>query len=346
MSKSIPRPVLFVGEGHILSFTDHDAILQTLDRDTNSNGIFMAKERFEKNLDAWNSVPLIFVDGEHAEHPKPDAFDRDPDAELKRIGGRILDGHASDTRIELAGHPRLMCTLSIDDETVNAGIEAGEISISTGMTVPHDDKTLLGDVTPHHILFFKEGPTSQPGDQGAFILNTDDQEKGLRAKLLELLGVKPGKVENMAPAKPDKKEEENMAEKELDKLADTERKLAETQLAFTAAKGESAAKDAEIARLKAENLAFAQKEKDAKWLGFVAKHVPPGMVAGEKEKDARKEFEADPLAFMEKVLEFKAANPETKQSGMEFTKGAKPKKIEDALADVGVPAIIDMNGGD
>ena len=222
------QSVYFVGEGHILSYQEHDAILQTLDRA--SKGIFLGKDFFVKNLDAWNNVPLIYG----PDHVEPSAYNADPSKELDRVKARLIDGHVSGASIELTGHPRLMATLNIDDAEVEEGIEAGMISISTAFLAQRDDKQLLGDVQPHHILFFLEEPGVQPGDKGAFILNTDDHDKTLRAKLLDMLGIKASKVEHSEPAVEPEKEKNDMAEKELEaKLAEEGKRAEANRLLFT-----------------------------------------------------------------------------------------------------------------
>lgn len=146
-------------------FRSHDAILQTLDRA--SKGLFLAKECYQPTLDAWKGVPLIFAQ----EHPDPEAFDKNPQAELRRIKGRLV-GECMDAWIDRVGHPRLMGELGIIDPEVENGIGKGLISLSTGLRNRHPEGERLQEaVDPHHILLFVEGGEDMPGDKGAFILN-------------------------------------------------------------------------------------------------------------------------------------------------------------------------------
>ena len=334
-------PVLFTAPQPLL-FVEHDAILQTLDR--KSNGVFLTKEHFEPTVDAWNDVPLIFAQ----EHPDPEKWNRDPEAELKRVKGRLVDGRARDTRIELTGHPRLMTVFDLHDKEIEDGIENGEISTSNGFWAKHDDK-LLGTVRPHHILFFREkrdGPV--PGDGGAFILNTTDEAKQERITPIERL-----KAMLLGGSEREKDHEEviDMADEALKEmlaaartdLAKAQETIAKLQEQLAGMGAASKEKDEEIANLKQANLEFVKRERDAEWEDFKSKHIPPGMIAGDKEKEARKLFDERPLAFMSRVLEFrKDSADEDGEEPMEFTTGkGKPRKVkvEDQLAEMGIPSL-------
>lgn len=334
-------PVLFTAPQPLL-FVEHDAILQTLDRA--SNGVYLGKEFFEPTVSEWDAVPLIFAQG----HPDPRKWDADPEAELKRINGRLVNGRARGTRIELTGHPRLMTVFDLHDDEVEDGIAAGKISTSNGFWAKHDDK-LLDTVRPHHILFFREvqgGP--EPGDGGAFILNTD-AEKQERINLIERLralllgGSERQEVANMADEA--LKEMLAAAREDLAKAQDTIAKL-QAQLAEAGAASEG--KDEEIAQLKKQNMEFLQKAKDEKWASFKARRIPPGMVAdAEKEKAARAEFEADPLTFMDKLMELKADPADDGAEPMQYTApGKKPAKVADELAAMGIPSLSFTSGGE
>lgn len=349
----MPRPDRYTGAPTRLSYTgtsftgnEHEAILQTLER--KSNGLFLPLDAYMPTVKDWAGIPLIFA--QH--HPDPEAYDADPVAELKRIGGRLV-GSCLDAWIDRTGHPRLMGRLGVSDSGVEDGIEDGAISLSTGLfNLRPDGDRLEEPAKPHHILLFVEGGKDLPGDLGTFILNQKgadmaEDDKELMARLRAFF-----KREESGEQRG--REEREMAEvKELEaKLATKDQELADAKLAFTqlqtkmAEMGEAVkAKDAEIAGLRTERASFLQKEKDAKWAAFKGKHVPPGMVAGDKEKEARESYEKDPVAFMEGILEFREKAPadsDDSANGVQFTAG-KPKaravKFEDQLREVGVPCI-------
>ncbi|MFA5313035.1 MAG: hypothetical protein WC375_06960, partial [Methanomassiliicoccales archaeon] len=115
---------MFITDSMSLMVAEHDSILQTLDRE--SKGVFLDKEHFAPTAKAWDTVPLILAQ----EHPIPAAYDKDPEAELKRIGGRVIKGNASGTHIETNGHPRLMTTFKLEDAEIEEGIAKGKISTS------------------------------------------------------------------------------------------------------------------------------------------------------------------------------------------------------------------------
>lgn len=324
----------FYTAGAILRFQEHESILQTLDRKVGK--LFLAKEAYEPSLDAWNDVPLIFAQ----DHPEPAAYDKDPEAELKRINGRVLEGSASNTRIEITGHPRLMTTFQLKDGEVEKGINDGKVSISVAFLAKQSDGK-LASVQPHHILFFIENGKDLPGDGGAFILNKAETKEDKLALIDRFRAWVAGGLENTETSG-----DTDMGDtKELEaKLAQATGELADAKLAFTKLKGEfdeaGKAKDKRIGELEAELVAFKSKEKDAKWAVFKAKHVPPGMVEGDKEAKARAEFESDPYSFMEKVLEFKAEEPEGDGAEpMKFTATkakAREKDVDAELNKLGV----------
>lgn len=91
------------------------------------------------------------------------------------------------------------------------------------------------------------------------------------------------------------------------------------------------AKNAKIEALTAENAAMSAKiaaaevaVKDAKWTEFRNKHVPPGWLAKEgSEAEQRKEFESDPIAYANKILESKrASTPAAPSEGTSYANQA------------------------
>lgn len=301
--ESVTGAAMFQGEA-----VEHEIQIQVLDREVIAGGrpVKLPKERFEKTLGEWDGRPLIFAQ----KHPKPKLYDKDPEAELKRIGGRVVGAHKGAASIDMTGHPRLMGMLATDgDEEVEKGIADGKISTSNGYYNCIKGGEIDGDAHPHHILLFYEKPGSEPGDQGAFILTQRGEEDEItlidRLKA-RVMGRRP--VHNGPEEVHDNNEEENMADnKELEaQLAGARKEAADAKLASLQLQSEKAkleddlkAKDAEIKRLGDENAAFLQRGKNEKWIAFKTEHIPPGLLAGEgKELALRTELEADAIAFL------------------------------------------------
>lgn len=324
----------FSDKGSPLVFVEHEAIIQTLDRE--SNGKYLGKEAFEGSEDDWNDAHLIFAQ----DHPDPDKFDKDPDAELKRIKGRMVNGTARDARIELTGHPTLRITFDLDDEEIEKGIADGNISTSNCFFCKDDGKKLTGTVRPHHILFFYENGKAQPGDRGVLILNQAS------------ITLTDAESQDSTSGEPN--EEDTMTDsKELEgQLAIARKEAADAKQAFTQLQSEKgeldkalSAKDAEIGKLKDEIKAFKEKAADTKFNAFVSKHVPPGMVEGEKLLAFRKRYDEDPVALMDEILEFRAENGPAGGEGaepMEFTarkSALKEKEIDAELRKHGASSV-------
>lgn len=347
---SILGPAMYT-DGRHLTYTEHEAIIQTLERQ-DQRGIYLGQEAFAPTVDGWNEAYLIYAQ----DHPDPVAFDRDPEAELKRIGGRMVQGTARDARIDTVGHPTLRIAFDLDDKEIEDGIEEGKISTSNCFYCSDDGHKLTGTVRPHHILFFREEDGNLPGDRGVLVLNKSSGEDAIT--LIDRLRalIKGRRSERTYQEQEHNEEEENMADEKLtEMLADTRAALAvanekivalEEQLAKASEAGE--AKDAEIAELKEKNKEYLAREKDAKWSAFKGKHIPPGMVAGDKEAALRKEFETAPEAVFERILAYKADEAEDGdgEEPMEYTsKKGRPRKAEDQLADLGIPSVNFVGGG-
>jgi len=353
--ESVTGAAMYTGRQH-LAYKEREAITQFLNR-KDIYGRPLKKEWFEPTLDEWNGTLLIYAD----DHVDPEAYEKNPEAELKRVNGRIIKGTNKDTRIDEVGHPTLRTTFDLQDKEVNDGIDNGEISTSNCFYLRKVDGKIVAK--PHHILFFRETDKSLPGDRGVLILNKERKDVTLIGRLkARVLGQRP--VQEYQE-KDHGTEEEDMADEELKtKLATAEKQLAESKLAYTQleAKGKAdmetaiAAKDAKIKGLEDELLAYKGREADARWLTFKAEHIPPGLVADEaKEKALRGELEKDPLMFMAKykgqLVGFGPGEQgeDDGEDPVQYTtsKGKErkpPVKAEDQLAKMGIPSISFVGG--
>ena len=145
---------------------NHDAILQTLNRDI--GGYYFPCESFANNVNDWSGIPIVYA----TDHPDLKLFAENPQLALDKIKGRIV-GQVSMPRVETVGHPRLMASMEITDDEINRYINDGKISHSTGFIGAVNGKTVTG-VTPNHVLVFLEDAKNIPKDRGAFILNKED----------------------------------------------------------------------------------------------------------------------------------------------------------------------------
>lgn len=306
---------------------DHDAILQTLDRAVETDDgqqLFFAADSFE-DVAAWKGIPCIFAQ----DHPEPEAYDTDPEAELARIKGRVV-GEVKDASIANEGHKRLMGTLGIEDDEVEAGIADGQISLSTGMYAriikDQGGGRTEGPIEPHHVLLFYEDRANLPRDLGTGILNKR-------------------KVENMGE---EKKEDTKDVSALLNKISAQETELTNKSKEIETHKAAITAKDAEIVSLNKQLADIKAAEDEAKWVGMKASYIPPGMVAKpEEEKALRELLNKDPVGFITAVeaakvdLASKGEVGVTARGKAVGNKGKAPTDAElvESMNKIGIPSI-------
>lgn len=155
----VQKPLTYTAEG-----SPFQAIIQTLNRE--NKGVCLRRKAFEPTVKDWERVPLIFAQ----DHPDPPAYDRDPEAELAKVNGRLVKGTASGAEIVQTGHPTLRINFNFQDPEIEHGIEAGKISTSNCFRPTYDEAKRLVGVQPHHILFFREEGQTRPGDGGVLIM--------------------------------------------------------------------------------------------------------------------------------------------------------------------------------
>lgn len=306
----------------------HDTILQTLDRKI-GDCVFDSKW-FAPTVDAWSKVPVIYAQ----EHPNLDAWTEDPEAELKRIKGRLVNGAFKAPSIAVAGHPRLMATGDFKDKEIDEKISNGMISLSTAFWATEKDGHLAAPIEPHHVLLFDETEKDLPRDPGTGFLNkVGDMDEKMRADVQEGLTFLNKAKERLAGLfGPPQEKESDMNDKEYEQKLASAAEEHKTNLAAKdaeLAKRDEAVKnkDAEIAKLNTELADFRQKQRDADWEA-VKNTLPQGMVHKDAEIESRKLFEENPRAFYEKVLAFKK-KPETNAEGAEHSGEGmgKPRRV-------------------
>lgn len=281
-----------------------DVTLQRLDvYHDHGHPVFYDSRYFAPTVNLWNTVPVIYADiepGAPVKHPRFEDVTNGTLPPEYRVVGNV-----SGTHIPIAGERVLKGIVSFSDKEMEQLANAGDLSLSTGLSSPEapDGRRrgatrIAGPVTPNHVLVFRRGacPNCYPNDNGAMFHNLqepdmpDDETKGLLKTIADALTRRePAPVQHVNLT-----EFENL-KKEL-----------ETAKAQTA---ELVNLKQELETLKAEK---ATAEKDTKWNAMKA-NLPEGWL-GAKEPETRKEFEADPGAFALKVVAFKNTQPQEQQA--------------------------------
>ena len=146
--------------------TYEQSIIQMLDRwvPDEQTGMYFKADAFPDTVDLWNGIELVFAN----EHPDLDLFEKDPQAALDKVKGRIV-GQCLDTRYITEGHPHLRSALEVTDKECVDLWNAGKLSLSTAFWATVDDTDVIGDIKPNHVLLFAEDAANQPKDKGTLI---------------------------------------------------------------------------------------------------------------------------------------------------------------------------------
>lgn len=267
----------------------HHVILQRLGAYLPNAGqdVFYSPESFA-NTEAWEGIPLVFVEvvGASITHPDFEAVTNNNLPEEYRFVGQV--GWAF---VPVEGQPRLEARLEITDAAVEQIARDGLLGLSTGFEaqlIPEGDSArIVGSVTPNHVLLFQQGACDNcfPNDNGAMFLNVKENE-----------------------AMTEDTEVKSMFQKIMDKLTNTKEQPAEAPKAEPVADAEKVAMQNTIDKLNAELDAFkaeaAQREKDTAWAN-IKNSLPEGWL-GAKEAETRAEFENSKDAFYAKLMAHKA----------------------------------------
>ena len=316
-------------KGELLTFDNAPqkgtfTVLQTLDHKQNRYNLFLDKEKFVKNLDAWNKTPVILA----TKHPTINKARENLDATLAEIGGKLL-GYPTDAKLETVGTPRLTANIPLSDPEAQKLHDTGKLATSPAYAADDDGERLTGDVTPDHILVFPTGPDAQPGAP-SMMFGPDGKTTSQEASDMDEQKEKQFKADAEKNASALKAKEDEL--KAFRAEAETEHKTLLEQ-------------KAEVEKqLKAFQDKVIQDKADSEFKTFMG-HVPKGWKEGkEKVKDEKgieteiekavllqKEFQSDPKALYERLLKFNedqqpGGTPAPGQ-GQEHTGGAEPEKV-------------------
>lgn len=342
------KQLAIIANAEFLSIESHNAILQTLERwipgyaqgKGKEGAIFYSREPFERNIADWNGIDLIFAE----QHPNMVLYAKNPAQALKEIDGKVV-GKLSNARIEVAGHPRQMGEVEINDKEAQSLYEEGKLSLSTGFFCPvNTDFELEGELTPNHVLLFREDENNLPKDKGAFILNKEEManigkvisaknETEFKAIMDKLWGFFRNLTTGKVKKEVENQERNNLEEKEMEKVEELTSKLdtANKELANKTSEFETATKahEDEVKGLKGRIAEFEQKEadktkveRDAQFEQVIAK-LPPGMTHKEEDKTTlRSKFDNDPTALMAELVSLEHKEGTTEE-GDEFEQKVK-----------------------
>ena len=320
----------------------HDAILQTLNREI--GGYCFPVEPFTNSINDWEGIPVIYAN----DHPDMELFSENPTKALEDIKGEVV-GQVSKPYIATEGHPRLMAGITNTNTDVAQLIKDGQASLSTGFMGAADKESKILNVTPNHVLLFKEDSENMPKDHGAFILNKEDliefTNRGeimpdenltdkIKQPIIDLYNAimstdKPpenGADDSHNSGTLTTTEVENMEEVEKlsNELAIANKSIGDMTSNLDIANKEINTQKATITGLETKVKEFEQKEVDAlkvtrdeQWAEIKNK-LPPGLTHKEDdEKALRGEFDTDPYTFSTKYVGIQNKE-EHGESGQEF----------------------------
>ena len=166
----------------------------------------MSFDAFNKTTQSWEGIPVIFA----RDHPDMTGFDTNPTTELARIDGRVV-GSVFSPDVVQSGAPSLRANLGVTDPEVNAMIDEGKISLSTGFRATKLGDEDITNVRPHHVLLFVENEIrgDMPRDLGTAILNKETAGASLfasesREPRIEVINMTGAENDSGTPGKLDK----------------------------------------------------------------------------------------------------------------------------------------------
>lgn len=337
--------------------TFDNSILQMLNRwiPDKERGHYFAVEPFANSIEAgkWNGTKLVYAQT----HPDLELFATDPEKALSQVltrkgePGRVV-GTLSDPSIITEGHPRFMGKLPIADKEVKQLWDEGLLSLSTAFFCTlNDDRHVVGDIEPNHILLFEENDIRQPADKGALVnqdgtggecvtgtaqaqTSIDKLEAALSAFKTSIMGLFP---KEQAPGKPEVSNVENppapaakkqettqmgdlMDDKEREALKNqvdaAQKETTDLKAQIANLETESKKKDTELVALRQTVAAVEKAKQDAAFVAFT-KTIKPALIHTEDDKrKIRERFDNDPQGLLAEIANMLPdAKAETQEQG-------------------------------
>lgn len=331
--------------------------LHTLNRRVGKRNLFLPKEMFDKSVESWAGIPVIFQ--EEAIHPDFEAVTKNPAEAASLIGGYVC-GTVENPRIEVSGHPRLLARLNVDDDHVRELYEAGELSLSTGFSASHNYDQIVTPPIPNHVLLFREVvDQSLPLDHGAFVHSEHPGGDETEPLIVEDIMVETEtpttptetqeaqeaqKQQEEQPVEETPEQEQEQEQEQTDETEALKQELAAVKERADKLQGQLEAINHELDVARQELAEYRDAEADRKFTELL-NELPEGMTRTEELKHSlRKEFEADPLSVALKIAKAKFAGGETEPIGEKFAHSEVAEtNVQRGLGDLS-PHARKMNG--
>lgn len=308
----------------------HEAILQTLDR--RIDGVCFAKDAFQKNVEDWTGIPVIFG----KDHPDLDLYDSDKEKALGAVNGKEV-GTIESPEIDITGRPKLKGILNISDTDSEELIDTGKLSLSTAFrAVGTKEDAMITTVRPHHVLIFEESAgDAPPRDLGVAVLNRTAEEwqvfmnvgkiistknKNILKTIIDQLTefynyITETKEELINRAEEAEMSEEKETIEELEIKNREQGKLIET---LQADKKQIETEYAEFKqKVEASEAEALKARRDEQWTEIKNKIAPGYTEKEDDEKALREEWETEPHEFMMRLPDMMQKADPTKEEGSE-----------------------------
>lgn len=282
----------------------HDVIIQGLDQSLEYSGqmVNYPVEPFQTSQSAWDGVPAVYVPS--GKHIPTAAFNEDPKAALAAYGGSIV-GNFENSKVHIAGKPRLQSQARITDDSVEQKILDGSIRLSSAFNAGGTN-SIEGPVIPSYVLLF-DSDAANPRDKTSMFLNSEPSEEPNMEDAV--------KIANLEHDLSDEKATTERLNTEMD---GSKAQVVELTGTIERLNSEGETKDAKITALETQLTEFVNSAADAKWESMKSTTIPKGLVASEEDEKALRElYNSDAGAFVDKILSV-ARPDETKKEGKEF----------------------------
>jgi len=282
----------------------HDVIIQGLDQSLEYSGqqVEFPVEPFQASQSAWDGVPAVYVS--NGIHIPTKLFNEFPEKGLLEYGGEIV-GTFENSKVQIAGKPRLQSQARITNDEIEAKIQEGSIRLSSAFNAAGTN-SIQSPVIPSYVLLFDKD-AANPRDKTSMFLNSEPSEETDMADE----AVKIAKLEHALES------EKGTVERLNTETKDQDAKIVE--LTGTVERLNSEAIDAktENESLKTQLTEFMNAKAESDWNSLKAT-LPPGLVAKpEDEKALRELMNTDVHAYTMKIMSV-ARPAETEKEGSEF----------------------------